>query len=45
MSLSDDLVSKFVEVTKKEKTTKDETTVYGTTVEYNGDIYVKIYGS
>lgn len=45
MSLSDDLVSKFVEVTKKEKTTKDETTVYGTTVEYNGDIYVKIDGS
>lgn len=45
MNLPDDLVSKFVEVTKKEKTTKDETTVYGTTVEYNGDIYVKIDGS
>lgn len=45
MSLSNDLVSQFVKTTNDEKETKSETTVYGTTVEYNGSMYVKLDGS
>lgn len=46
MGLSSDLVAQFVKVTNDNKpNTKKETTVYGTTVEYKGSIYVKIDGS
>lgn len=45
MGLSNDLLSQFAKITKDEKRTKKETTVYGTTVENNGKTYVKIDGS
>ena len=45
MPLSDSLVSQFVKATKEKKQTNVESTVYGTTVEYNGSIYVKLDGS
>ena len=45
MSLSSDLISQFVKTTNDKKQTKKETTVYGTTVEYNGGTYVKLDGS
>lgn len=45
MSLSVDLISQFVKATKDDKQSKEETTVYGTTVEYNGSTYVRIDGS
>lgn len=44
MALSSDLISQVVQLTKKEKQSK-ETTVYGTIVEYNGRKYVKLDGS
>ena len=44
MTLSSDLISQFVQVTKDDKT-KKETTVYGTIVEYEGNKYVKLDGS
>ena len=46
MDLSNDLISKFVKITNdgNKKETK-EGTVYGTTVEYDGAMYVKIDGS
>lgn len=45
MNLSNELVSQFVKATKDDKKVSTETTVYGTTVEYNGKIYVKLDGS
>lgn len=45
MSLSSDLISEFVKVTKDDENPKSETIVYGTTVEYNGSTYVKLDGS
>lgn len=45
MGLSNELVSKFVKVTKDNVEVKKETTVYGTIVEYNGSKYVKLDGS
>ena len=45
MSLSTDLISQFVKVTNDKPEPKTESTVYGTTVEYNGGIYVKFDGS
>ena len=45
MGLSNDLLSQFAKITKDEKPTKKETTVYGTTVENNSKTYVKIDGS
>ena len=44
MALSSDLISQFVQVTKKEKQNK-ESTVYGTIKEYNGGKYVQLDGS
>lgn len=46
MDLSNDLISKFVKITtdNTKKETK-EATLYGTTVEYNGEMFVKIDGS
>ena len=45
MDLSNDLISQFVKFTKDDNVSKQETTVYGTAVEYNGGIYVKLDGS
>ena len=45
MSLSVDLISQFAKITKDEEKSKTETIVYGTTVEYNGNKYVKLDGS
>ena len=45
MALSNDLISQFVKITKDNTKTKKESTVYGTTVEYNGAVYVKLDGS
>ena len=44
MSLSSDLISQFVKITKDDTKVKSETTVYGTVV-YDGRIYVKLDGS
>ena len=45
MGLSSDLISQFVKVTNIDKKIRKESTVYGTTVEYNGSKYVKLDGS
>ena len=45
MGLSSDLIAQFVKVTNDNTKAKKETTVYGTTVEYEGSTYVKLDGS
>jgi hypothetical protein len=45
MGLTSDLLSQFVQITKEPKKTRSETFVYGTTVEYEGDMYVRFDGS
>lgn len=45
MSLSGDLVSQFVKVTNDNTDVKKETIVYGTTVEQNGSMFVRLDGS
>lgn len=45
MALSNDLIAQFVKVTKDDNQSEKESTVYGTTVEYNGSTYVKLDGS
>jgi hypothetical protein len=45
MALSSDLISQFVKVTNDNKKTVEETTVYGTIVEYEGIPYVRLDGS
>lgn len=45
MSLSADLISQFVKATKDEEPVSKEATVLGTTIEYNGKMYVKLDGS
>jgi hypothetical protein len=45
MSLSSDLLSQLVIATKEEKKTAKESTHLGTTVEYDGKIFVKLDGS
>lgn len=45
MSLPVDLISQFAKATKDDKKTKSESTVYGTTVEYDGKMYVRLDGS
>lgn len=48
MSLSNDLISQFVKVTRDKDSNKQETTVYGTTKEYptgSGKFYVVLDGS
>lgn len=45
MNLSNDLISQFVKATKDDKPKSTETTVYGTTVVYDGKTYVKLDGS
>ena len=45
MDLSNDLISQFVKITNDDKKKNGESTVYGTVVDYNGEMYVKIDGS
>lgn len=45
MGLSSDLISQLVNATKEEEKTNTESTHFGTTVEYDGRIYVKLDGS
>lgn len=45
MELSSELVTQFVKATNDNKPASTESTVYGTTVEYNGKIYVRLDGS
>lgn len=45
MALSNDLVSQFAKITKDNEKTSNESTVYGTVVEYNNSKYVKLDGS
>lgn len=46
MGLSSDLISQFVKITNdKSESNKKETIVYGTTVEQDGELYVRIDGS
>lgn len=45
MNLSSDLISQFVKITNDTPKSKKESTYYGTTVAYNGSIYVKLDGS
>lgn len=45
MDLSSDLISQFAKVTNDDKKTKNEATVYGTVVSYNGSNYVQLDGS
>lgn len=45
MELSSDLVSQFAKLVNGDKKDQTETTVYGTTVEHNGRMFVQIDGS
>lgn len=46
MDLSNDLISKFVKMTNDSSTKKnDKTSSYGTAIEYDGSMYVKLDGS
>ena len=45
MALSNELISQFAKITRDEKDTKKEMTVYGTVVEYGGSNYVRFDGS
>lgn len=45
MALSNDLISQFAKITKSDKKSDSEKTVYGTVVEYDGSKYVKFDGS
>lgn len=45
MPLSSDLVLQFAKITKDNKRTKTETTVYGTVVDYSDSKYVRLDGS
>lgn len=45
MVLSSDMILEFAKITNDTNKTPSETTVYGTTVEYNGGLYVQIDGS
>lgn len=45
MALSKNLISDFVKATTDDKKTAEETTLYGTIVEYDGSKYVRLDGS
>ena len=45
MALSNDLLMQFAKATTKKKEATKESTVYGTMVTYNGDLYVQLDGS
>lgn len=45
MALSEEIISQFAKITKDDKNIKNEATVYGTVVDYDGKKYVKLDGS
>ena len=45
MNLSNELLTQFAKITNDNKKDKKESTVYGTTVDHNGSIYVRLDGS
>lgn len=45
MGLSNELISQFVKITRDKNNEKKETTLNGTTIEYDGNMYVKLDGS
>ena len=45
MGLSQDLITQFVKVTKDDASPNQETTVFGTTIEQDGKMYVRLDGS
>lgn len=45
MGVSTDIISEFVKITNDKQKNVEETTVYGTAVEYEGSIYVRLDGS
>lgn len=45
MGLSNELISQFVDITNDAPESSKESTVYGTTVEFNGKIYVRLDGA
>ena len=45
MSLSSELISQFAKITNDKTEVKQESTHYGTTVEYDGSMYVQLDGS
>ena len=45
MGLSSDLISQFVKITNDTNKSKKETTAYGTVVDHNGGMYVRLDGS
>lgn len=45
MGLSTELISQFAKITNDKKKPNTESTVYGTTVEHNGTIYVQLDGA
>lgn len=45
MGLSSELIKQFVKITNDNTKPKKETTVYGTAVDYNGEVYVRLDGS
>lgn len=45
MSLSNELISQFVKITRDKDKEKKESTLNGTTIEYDGQMYVKLDGS
>ena len=45
LNLSNELLAQFAKITNDNKKDKKESTVYGTTVDHNGSIYVRLDGS
>lgn len=45
MNLSNELLTQFAKITNDNKKDKKESTIYGTTVDHNGSIYVRLDGS
>lgn len=45
MVLSSELISEFAKITNDKETTKKESTMYGTVVDYNGSLYARIDGT
>lgn len=45
MGLTNEIISQFAKITKDTKKTNSESTVFGTAVEYDGSMYVRIDGS
>ena len=45
LNLSNELLTQFAKITNDNKKDKKESTIYGTTVDHNGSIYVRLDGS